>query len=154
MKKHIQPLEWSDDLQLGDYALDGHTKEFLRFANMFIDAKNVCTAEGHIDNILNNLTEYSHKHFPLQEDFMTNINYPSADEHKAEHRSFNLGVAKLLKRRILLKMPNIAEDEYDERGIDGVLSDTADFIIDWYHRHLLGTDKRLYDYYNYEYEKK
>ena len=39
MSKTIQPLEWVDDLKLGDYALDNHTKEFLRFANIFIDAK-------------------------------------------------------------------------------------------------------------------
>lgn len=44
-------------------------------------------------------------------------------------------------------------DEYDERGVDGVLTDIADFITDWYHNHMLGADKRLSDYYNYEYKE-
>ena len=56
MSKTIQPLEWVDDLKLGDYALENHTKEFLRFANIFIDAKNVGNGEEQLDNILNNLT--------------------------------------------------------------------------------------------------
>ena len=37
-------------------------------------------------------------------------------------------------------------------GVEGVLTDIADFITDWYHSHLLGADKRLSDYYNYEYK--
>lgn len=152
MSKTIQPLEWVDDLKIGDYALDNHTKEFLRFANIFIDAKNVGNGEEQLDNILNNLTEYSHKHFPAQEDLMERINYPSLDEHKTDHKKFNLGVAKLLKKRLLLKRTNVPADEYDERGVEGVLTDIADFITDWYHSHLLGADKRLSDYYNYEYK--
>ncbi len=152
MNKIIQPLEWVDDLKMGDYALDNHTKEFLRFANIFIDAKNVGNGEEQLDNVLNHLTEYSHKHFPSQEDLMERIHYPSYDEHKADHKKFNLGVAKLLKKRLLLKRTNVPADEYDERGVEGVLTDIADFITDWYHSHLLSADKRLSDYYNYEYK--
>ena len=130
MSKTIQPLEWVDDLRLGDYSLDNHTKEFLRFANVFIDAKNVGNGEEQLDNVLNHLTEYSHKHFPPQEDLMERIKYPSLDEHKTDHKKFNLGVAKLLKKRLLLKRANVPADEYDERGVDGVLTDIADFITD------------------------
>ena len=146
MSKTIQPLEWVDDLRLGDYSLDNHTKEFLRFAN-------VGNGEEQLDNVLNHLTEYSHKHFPPQEDLMERIKYPSLDEHKTDHKKFNLGVAKLLKKRLLLKRANVPADEYDERGVDGVLTDIADFITDWYHSHMLGADKRLSDYYNYEYKE-
>ena len=103
MSKTIQPLEWVDDLRLGDYSLDNHTKEFLRFANVFIDAKNVGNGEEQLDNVLNHLTEYSHKHFPPQEDLMERIKYPSLDEHKTDHKKFNLGVAKLLKKDYCLK---------------------------------------------------
>lgn len=67
-------------------------------------------------------------------------------------KKFNLGVAKLLKKRLLLKRTNVPADEYDERGVEGVLTDIADFITDWYHSHLLSADKRLSDYYNYEYK--
>lgn len=154
MNKHFHPLEWVDDLQFGDYSLDNHTKEFLRLANRFIDANNIGNGEDYIDTTLNALTEYSHKHFPSQEDLMNNIHYPSIDEHIAEHRSFNLSVAKLLKRRLLLKRTDIPEDERDDLDIEAVLADAANFIVDWYHRHLLGTDKRLSDYYNYEYKEK
>ena len=129
MSKTIQPLEWVDDLKLGDYALDNHTKEFLRFANILIDARNVGNGEEQLDNILNNLTEYSHKHFPSQEDLMERIHYPSFEEHKADHKKFNLGVAKLLKKRLLLKRTNVPADEYDERGVEGVLTDITNGAI-------------------------
>ena len=152
MSNTIEQFECVVDVKIGDYSLDSHTKEFLHFANVFIDAKNVGNAEEQLDNTLNRLTDYSHKNFPTQEDLMERIHYPSLDEHKAEHKKFNIGVAKLLKKRLLLKRTNVPADEYDERGVDGVLTDLADFITDWYHSHLLGADKRLSDYYNYEYK--
>lgn len=146
-------LEWIDDLALGDYSIDNHTKEFLRKSNEFIDAKNVGNGEERIDGYLNYLTEYAQKHFEAQEEMMKRINYPSIDDHISEHRMFVRSVAKLLKKRLLLRRESVPSDEYDERGIDGVINDTADLIRDWYHSHLLGTDKRLYGYYNYEYNE-
>lgn len=146
-------LEWIDDLALGDYTIDNHTKEFLRKSNEFIDAKNSDNGEERIDSYLNYLTEYAQKHFEAQESMMARIKYPSMQEHVNEHRQFVRSVARLLKKRLLLKRDNVPADEYDERGMDGVLTDTADLIRDWYHGHLLGTDKRLYSYYNYEYHE-
>ncbi len=146
-------LEWVDDLEIDD-TLSAHAKEFLNTANTFIHVNNAGRGEEEIDNTLNGLSEYSRKNFPAQEELMESIDYPRFDEHKAEHRKFNLEVAKLLKRRLLVKRSDVPLDEYDERGIDGILNDLADFINDWYHMHLLGSDKRFADYYNLEYKGK
>lgn len=147
----VRTLEWEDFMSIGEYSLDSHAKEFLRISNMFIDARNSGNAEDHIDAILNGLIEYSHKHFPIQEDLMTRIHFPSLVEHKAEHKRFNLECAKLLKKRLLLKRKDVPADEFDERGVYGLITDITDFITDWYHRHLLDADKRFADFYKLEY---
>ncbi len=149
----VNPLEWDETMKIGEYTLDNHTKEFLRISNTFIDARNAGNAEDHIDSILNQFTEYSHKHFPAQEDLMERISYPSLAEHRAEHKRFNIDCAKLLKKRLLLKRSDVPLDEYDERGAEGLIIDITDFLTDWYHRHLLDADKRLSDYYNFEYNE-
>ena len=147
----VRPLEWEEFMAIGEYTLDSHTKEFLRMSNTFIDARNSGTAEEPMDSILNTLTEYSHKHFPAQEELMARINFPSLDEHKAEHKKFNIECAKLLKKRLLLKRTDVPADEFDERGVYGLITDITDFITDWYHRHLLDADKRFADFYKLEY---
>ncbi|MDE7168912.1 MAG: hemerythrin family protein [Mucispirillum sp.] len=147
-------LEWVNELNMGDYALDTHTKEFLRKTNEFLDARNVGNGEERIDSFLNYLTEYAQKNFAAQDELMQRIDYPSLLDHQEAHKEFIRNVAKLYKKRILLKRVNVPKDEYDERGIDGVLTDTSDFVRDWYHSHLLYMDKRLSDYYNHEYSGK
>ncbi len=147
----FHPLEWEETMKIGDYTLDSHTKEFLRISNTFIDARNAGNAEDHIDSTINKFIEYAQKHFPAQENLMERISYPSFDEHKAEHKRFHLECARLLKKRLLLKRTDVPMDEYDERGVDGLITDINDFMTDWYHGHLLDADRRLSDYYNYEY---
>lgn len=154
MSKREEVLEWVDELSMGDNSLDSHTKEFLRKANEFIDAKNVGNADERIDGFLDYLSEYAQKHFVAQESLMERIDYPSYTEHIDAHKAFVRSVAKLYKKRLLLRRNSsqVPSDEYDDRGIDGVITDTADMVRDWYHSHLLGFDKTLYDYYKYEHE--
>lgn len=150
-KRH---LEWINELSSGDVALDAHIKEFLRNSNDFIDGKDSDFRMEKLDKILGQLIDYSRKHFPAQEEMMRRIEYPSAQEHASEHKEFVRKISKLYKQLLLQKDANAPKDEdYDERGIDGVINDTYDFIIDWHDNHMLTSDKRLADYYNYEYKR-
>ena len=153
MNKIEETLEWTDDLTQGDVNLDKQVQEYIKSANMFFDAINDNNAEEYIDKILNELTEYARTHFASQENMMKDIDYPAIDEHQQEHKDFVRNVSKLLKMRLFLKRPKVDDDEYDERGIAGVIRDTADFIREWFKAHIQVTDKRLADYYILEYKE-
>lgn len=149
-KRH---LEWINELASGDVSIDAHIKEFLRNANDYIEAKDSDYRVEKLDKTLGYLIDYSRKHFSAQEEMMRRINYPSVREHIAEHKDFVKQISKLYKQLLVQKNPNSPKDEdYDERGIEGVISDTYDFIINWHDNHMLAGDKRLADYYNYEFK--
>lgn len=147
-------FEWSKELSSGDVALDTHISEFLRKANEFSDRKDGIDRVEVIDKMLSYLLDYSRQHFPAQEEMMGKIEYPSKSEHAAEHKDFVRKISKFYKQLLLQKNPNAPKDsDYDDRGIDGVISDTYDFIINWHDNHMLAADKRLVNYFNFEYKR-
>lgn len=149
--KNKRALEWAKELESGDSALDNHTKELLRQANIFIDMMESIYKEEQLLKMLSVLTEYSRNHFSSQEDMMKRTRYPGIDDHKAHHRKFIHSVSKLY-RIMLNQKKNLSPDDedYDGRGVDGIIRDTYDFIMDWYDNHMLSADKRFYDYLLYE----
>lgn len=151
--KKEETLEWTDDLKQGDITLDKQVQEYIKNANLFFDAINDNNAEEFVDKILNSLSEYARTHFASQENMMKDIDYPAMEEHIEEHKDFIRNTSKIFKMRLYLKRPKVDDDEYDERGIDGVIRDTADFIREWFKAHIQVTDKRLADYYILEYKE-
>lgn len=149
--KEKRSLEWLDELESGNAALDRHTKELLHQANIFIDMMSSMYREEQLDKMLGVLTDYSRNHFPAQEEMMKDTRYPAMADHIAEHRRFIHTVSKLYREKLNQKK-NLARDDedFDARGVDGVINDTYDFIIDWYDNHMLSADKRFLDYLKYE----
>ena len=149
--KDKRGLEWVKELESGDAALDNQTRELLRQANIFMDMMESIYKEEQLIKMLGVLTDYSRNHFRSQEDMMKRTRYPGMDEHTAEHRKFIHSVSKLY-RIMLNQKKNLSPDDedFDGRGVDGIIRDTYDFIMDWYDNHLLSTDKRFYDYLIYE----
>ncbi len=144
-------LEWIRELESGDVALDNHTRDFIRHANIFIDMRDSTYKEEELDKFLGILTEYSRNHFNAQEEIMKRTHYPSYEEHIAEHKKFIHSVSKLYRVKLNQKKnlsPN--DEDFDNRGIDGVIRDTYDFIINWYDNHLLSADRRFYDFLEFE----
>ena len=149
-KRHF---EWLPVLASGDSVIDAQTKEFLTKVNDFIDTLDSDYRFESLDKVLAFLLDYSRKHFSVQEEMMKRINYPALNEHTTEHKIFLRRISKLYKQLLIQKNPHAPKDEdYDDRGLDGVISDTYDTIISWHDNHMSGTDKRLADFYMYEYK--
>ena len=83
-----------------------------------------------IMRILQELREYTIKHFTDEEAYMESIDYPALFIQKAQHKSF---VEKLEE----LDHMNLDEDQ------DKIIEDLLTFLTDWLINHIMKVDKLI-----------
>lgn len=81
---------WSDELSVGVKRLDEHHQQMIDIVNRLIDAisegsENPCEI---VPKTLNDLSEYCHHHFTVEEAYMHSIGYSGLEMHILEHKSF------------------------------------------------------------------
>ena len=75
------------------------------------------------------LVLYINQHFHLEEQYMSKLNFPHAEEHIREHRSFERKIQDLISNQSIF-------DENFARSL-------SDYLKSWLNSHLLGIDKEL-----------
>ena len=80
--------------------------------------------------ILQELKEYTIKHFADEEDYMESIDYPAIFIQKAQHKAF---VEKLEE----LDKMNLDENQ------DKIIEDLLTFLTDWLVNHIMKVDKLI-----------
>ena len=125
-------VSWSDALSVGFAPIDAHHKNLVDLLNRL----NSVTLSGKgrrvIEDILNELAEYTVYHFGYEEEQMQKFNYPNFDEHKEEHIAFVSQVTDFINKF------KLGESHLDE--------DVLNFLKKWLSKHILGTDKKLGGY--------
>lgn len=123
---------WKEEYKIGIEEIDSQHKGLISLINKLYQAMREGKGRYIVHEILKNLIEYTEKHFKTEEGWMEEYKYPGLQRHREEHES--------LKRKV---------QEMEENFMDappGFSIKLANFLKEWLHNHLLGSDKRFGDF--------
>lgn len=121
--------QWDDALSVGNVQIDNDHKHLMELVIQLHDAMRTGKGRDVVGNILEDLINYTHSHFEMEEKFMREINYSEYEAHKAEHARLVKEVTDLQTR---FKTGNIT-----------ITVSVSNFLSDWLRNHILGLDQKL-----------
>jgi hemerythrin-like metal-binding protein len=124
-------FEWSDALSVGDPMLDQQHQKLIEIINTLHDAMATQSTQNQINDLLNDLVEYTKKHFGYEEGRLRSTNYPHLVRHQAIH-------AKLIDQVSEL------QDKF-QRG-KRINMELMRFLKDWLTNHIQKTDQQYTPY--------
>lgn len=127
------PCEFTDEYLIGVELIDSEHKELFSIvdkANRLVKSYNEASGYDKILDILDNLKEYTKKHFADEEEYMERIGYDGLDAQKRAHDAF------------IQKLENIDLSEIDENPQES-LQQLLEFLLGWLVNHILNTDKKI-----------
>lgn len=122
-------LDWQDVLNIGLPKLDDQHKQLIALSNSLIQAMINGMGEEVLDEIFEELREYTVTHFADEEAYMKEIGFPGRDAQKEAHRQLTADV-----------------DEFRVRLIDDgsvTPNEALDFINDWMIKHIMEMDSKI-----------
>lgn len=133
-------IEWEDKWTLGCEAVDNQHKRLIKTLNKIINR------ETSIQNLLEELIDYTAEHFADEETLMDKANFPEElfKIHRKEHIDFTNNLLD-----ISFKMM-----EVDSKGLEELIIILEKFSFLWFRAHFLGTDTEFINFLNNGGDKK
>lgn len=120
-------IKWDESCQVGVQELDDQHKNLFAICNRLIRL----VTDGRVAEVgretIEELIEYTEKHFAREEELMRKAGYPASQEHHEEHKH-------MMNDVLLFKSKYIAGD-LDE-------SEVTEFLIAWILHHVKGIDRQ------------
>ena len=132
---------FTDKYKTGIQMIDEEHKvlfDIIRQANDLVQEKMLYDKYDEIIDILEQLHEYTEKHFRDEEEYMEKIGYPGLPQQKSAHAIF---IDKLVK--LDLGDMDFIDDHQQE-----YLEDLIIYLLDWLTQHVLMVDKRIAEWEN------
>lgn len=125
-------VEWQDSYSVGIDTIDTDHKKLLGLINQLQAAAHYQTDDEMVEEILNQLVDYTKYHFSREEDMMKDSEYPDFDAHKQQHEEMIAQVSKFI----------------DEYRVDGTrtIEEVAIYLKTWLVNHINGTDQKYAPY--------
>ncbi len=120
---------------LGIPEMDRQHQKLINIANDLYDALNRNKGAELLCGILDELTDYTVKHFGDEEKFMRDLGYPDLEEHKKQHEELTTQVIDFHEKVSRGKSS-------DFQGVTEVMS----FLQDWLIDHIAGSDMKYADF--------
>lgn len=120
-------LEWSDGLSVGFAEMDEDHKKLVGMVNTLNDAVATDNEQSVVEDLLEELLEYTGWHFRHEERLMQQYQYPGLFDHKEEHALLVEQAVELFKQY--------------QAGDSEVPGKLMPFLKDWLTNHILGTDR-------------
>ena len=128
--KAIRPLmEWSPALAVGFGEIDRQHQRLIEIANELNAAMQGGAGATVVGQVLNELVDYTVKHFAFEENLMKQHGYHERDDHLAKHKKL-IEEVSAYKKQI-------------EAGHTNITIELRGFIRDWLVNHILKTDVKL-----------
>ncbi len=121
-------IEWSDTYNTGITKIDIQHKVIIKILNELYSIVIIDNNKYKIDDILNELVQYTIYHFGEEEKLFEKYNYTDEKEHKAEHKIFIDKINKIIKDK--------------NKYTDSSILDLIEFLKDWLTEHILVTDNK------------
>ncbi|MEW6527066.1 MAG: bacteriohemerythrin [Spirochaetota bacterium] len=121
-------IEWGEHLSVGVTVFDNEHKQLISLVNKLNHALLSGSAKKTMEEILQNLVNYTKIHFKHEEDYMVLYDYPEYEKHKKEHNALTDQVMDFYTR-------------YQE-GKTVFSLELMNFLKDWLTNHILISDKK------------
>ena len=125
--------EMKDEYRVGITMIDEehtHLFELVEEAYQLLKKEFVFDKYDQMMSILQELRDYTKKHFSDEEEYMESIDYPAIFIQKAQHKIF------------VKKLEEVGEMNLDENQ-DGVIEELLSFLTDWLVNHIMKMDKLI-----------
>jgi len=121
-------LIWGHTYSIGNDLVDNQHKKLMELINTLHRIESGESDED-INDVLNELVNYTVYHFKSEEELQQKHNYPGYEAHKEIHKQLVSEVSKNLE---LLRT-----------GDEAIKEKLMIFLTDWLKDHILGEDKKL-----------
>ena len=122
------PLKWTEALLTGIPQIDKQHRKLVALANDLHHALKDGKAQDVMQQILDELVDYTKSHFSFEEGMMRKYRYPEYDTHIKAHQ------------QLIKQLTDIFENFRNKRGCIGL--ETFVFLKDWLVNHIMRTDKK------------
>jgi hemerythrin len=125
---------WKDIYVVNVNEIDLQHKKLVGIVNELHDAMIIGKGQTVMGKILDELVDYTLYHFATEEKYFDQYAYPEADLHKKQHQDLVSQVAAI-------------QNKYNS-GEKVLTLDVMNFLRDWLHDHIVGSDKLFGPYLN------
>jgi hemerythrin len=123
-------MEWNDSFSVNIRIVDEQHKRLVKLVGVLQKATDVDQQDqDFIKSILDELVEYTVKHFTVEEEIMDIYNYPGLEDHKKEHKQF------------VDKVTNLVETYNSGEMI--LMHTVVSFLEKWIENHIKGSDQKI-----------
>ncbi|EKV28099.1 Hemerythrin [Caenispirillum salinarum AK4] len=134
------PIQWRDKMSVGSRVLDEDHKRLIDILNTFEQmTRNGASFEA-LDQIFQELADYTRDHFAREERIQQEINYPLRQTHQEQHRAM---VAWLLKAYKTYKARRQAAEARGVSSDHDCYEELLSILNTWLTRHILQEDMKL-----------
>jgi len=123
--------KWDESYSVNVKDIDEQHKKLFSLLNAVICANN---KNESVDSIVDELVDYTVKHFSFEEGLLKEYNYPDFSKHKQIHGA-------------LLKRATSILQSMDTGNVDTV-NNLIEFLINWIVNHIKGTDMKYKEFFN------
>lgn len=127
-------IQWMDSFTVKVDVFDRDHKKLVEILNTLYDAIEERRSRENLDQILNELVDYTAYHFANEEEYMVKHNYPGLAAHKRTHGVFVDQVMEFKEKY-----------EKGEATLDLKL---MDFLKEWITNHILRLDRMYSAFFN------
>lgn len=120
---------WSDNLSVGNRFIDKDHRRLIALLNTVYDAMNQGKGPDVVGEVLDELVQYTQKHFKREEKVMQTIHYAGYAEHKEEHDKLTAKALDMQRKFV--------------SGETKLSVDLLQFLFDWLFDHILKIDTKL-----------
>lgn len=126
-------INWNDSYSVKVKEMDEQHKKLIEMINQLHDAMKVGKGKEVIGNVLTALTDYTRKHFTLEETLMKIHGYPGYEDQKKAH---NIMVTQVVNIQKKFSEGNILSQQ------------VMTFLKEWLIHHIQGMDQKYGPYFN------
>ncbi|HOJ29913.1 MAG: hemerythrin family protein [Spirochaetes bacterium] len=126
-------IEWGEHLSVGVTVFDNEHKQLVSLVNKLNHALLAGSAKKTMEEILQNLVNYTKIHFKHEEDYMVLYDYPEYEKHKKEHDALTDQVMDFYMRY--------------QAGKTVFSLELMNFLKDWLTNHILISDKKYKNFF-------
>ncbi|MDR2883913.1 MAG: hemerythrin family protein [Deferribacteraceae bacterium] len=140
----FQLMDLQQCIASGFAELDAQQVEFAEKGNRYLRAYAAGTHSAMVEPMIIYLSDYTKKHFEVQEEFMRAHGYPGTDKHVAHHCEYIREIAKVFKMMMTFKSTS------DMEAFATLSLNVGMIIVDWFDFHIAQADTRLNEFIQYE----
>ncbi|MBI2418898.1 MAG: hemerythrin family protein [Ignavibacteriales bacterium] len=127
-------VDWKEIYKVNIIEVDNQHKKLVELINSLHDALKIGKGKEVLSKVLSELVDYTVYHFATEEKYFDTYEYPETAIHKKQHCDLVEQVAALQKKF--------------ESGEKVLTMDVMNFLRDWLHDHIVGSDKNFGPYLN------